>query len=86
MSKKATEFQKIEMGKIYYGKEIWKPLFLTGRAEWTNPFAFAFMHKDKHCAPFQKRGHKAHASYDAYNETDGTVGNAKSGFRKGVGR
>ena len=26
MSKKATEFQKKEMSKMYHGKEIFKPL------------------------------------------------------------
>ena len=106
MSKKATEFQKKEMSKMYRGKEIFKPLntgwidenvacvrthglhpyFITGHTGWTDNFAFAFAHKDKRCSPFKKRVHDPSAPYDAYDESDDTEENAKSGFRKGVGR
>ena len=106
MSKKATEFQKKEMSKMYRGKEIFKPLntgwidenvacvrthglhpyFITGYTGWTDNFAFAFAHKDKRCSPFKKRVHDSSAPYDAYDESDDTEENAKSGFLKGVGR
>ena len=82
MSKKATEFQKKEMSKMYRGKEIFKPL----NTGWTDNFSFAFAHKDKLCSPFGKRVHDPSAPYDAYEEDDDTEENAKSGYLKGVGR
>ena len=62
------------------------PYFITGHTGWTDNFAFAFAHKDKHCSPFKKRVHDPSAPYDAYDESDDTEENAKSGFLKGVGR
>ena len=82
MSKKATEFQKKEMSKMYRGTEIFKPL----NTGWTDNFDFAFAHKDKLCSPFKKRVHAPAAPYDAYEEDDDTEENAKSGYLKGVGR
>ena len=82
MSKKATEFQKKEMSKMYRGTEIFKPL----NTGWTDNFSFAFAHKDKLCSPFGKRVHDPSAPYDAYEEDDDTEENAKSGYLKGVGR
>ena len=41
---------------------------------------------DKRCSPFKKRVHDPSAPYDAYDESDDTEENAKSGFLKGVGR
>ncbi len=82
MSKKATEFQKKEMSKMYRGTEIFKPL----NTGWTDNFDFAFAHKDKLCSPFKKRVHDHAAPYDAYEEDDDTEENAKSGYLRGVGR
>ena len=62
------------------------PYFITGHTGWTDNFAFAFAHKDKCCSPFKKRVHDPSAPYDAYDESDDTEENAKSGFLKGVGR
>ena len=62
------------------------PLFITGHTGWTDNFAFAFAHKDKRCSPFKKRVHDPSAPYDAYDESDDSEENAKSGFLKGVGR
>ena len=69
MSRKATEFQKKEMSRMYRGKEIFKPPN-TGWIdenvacvrEWvaniffyrTDNFEFAFAHKDQLCSPFKK--------------------------------
>jgi len=63
-----------------------KPLFITGHTGWTDNFAFAFAHKDQLCSPFKKRVHDPSAPYDAYDESDDTEENAKSGYLKGVGR
>ena len=60
-----------------------KPLFITGHTGWTDNFTFAFAHKDKLCSPFKKRVHDPSAPYDAYDESDDTEENAKSGFLKG---
>lgn len=49
-------------------------------------FDFAFAHRDKLCSPFGKRVHDPQAPYDAYDESDDTEAQAKSGFLKGVGR
>lgn len=46
---------------------------------------FAFAHKMS-CARLSKRAHDPSALYDAYDESDDTEENAKSGFLKGVGR
>ena len=62
------------------------PYFITGHTGWADNFAFAFAHKDKRCSPFKKRVHDPSAPYDAYDESDDTEENAKSGFLKGVGR
>ena len=62
------------------------PYFITGHTGWTDNFAFAFAHKDRRCSPFKKRVHDPSAPYDAYDESDDTEENAKSGFLKGVGR
>ena len=62
------------------------PYFITGHTGWTDNFAFAFAHKDKRCSPFKKRVHDPSSPYDAYDESDDTEENAKSGFLKGVGR
>ena len=63
-----------------------QPLFITGHTGWTDNFTFAFAHKDKLCSPFKKRVHDPLAPYDAYDESDDTEENAKSGFLKGVER
>ena len=62
------------------------PYFITGHTGWTDNLEFAFAHKDKLCSPFKKRVHDPSAPYDAYDESDDTEENAKSGFLKGVGR
>ena len=62
------------------------PVFLTGHTGWTDNFQFAFAHKDQLCSPFRKRVHDPSAPYDAYDESDDTEENAKSGFLKGVGQ
>ena len=63
-----------------------QPLFITGHTGWTDNFEFAFAHKDKLCSPFRKRVHDPNAPYDAYDESDDTEQNAKSGYLAGVGR
>ena len=63
-----------------------QPLFITGHTGWTDNFAFAFAHKDKLCSPFKKRVPDPKAPYDAYDESDDTEENAKSGRLEGVGR
>ena len=82
MSKKATEFQRKAMSRMYRGKEIFKPL----NTGWTDNMEFAFAHKNELCSPFKKKVHDPNALYDAYDESDDTEENAKSGFLKGVGR
>ena len=82
MSKKATEFQKREMSKMYRGKEIFKPL----NTGWTDNFEFAFAHKDKLCSPFRKRVPDPTAPYDAYDESDDTEEVARAGYLQAVGR
>ena len=70
------------------------PLFITGHTGWTDNVEFAFAHKNELCSPFKKRAHDSNAlydadpsaPYDAYDESDDTEENAKSGFLKGVGR
>lgn len=62
------------------------PLFITGHTGWTDNFEFAFAHRDKLCSPFKKRVHDPLAPYDAYEESDDTEENAKSGYLGGVGR
>lgn len=62
------------------------PLFITGHTGWTDNFEFAFAHRDKLCSPFKKRVHDPLAPYDAYDESDDTEENAKSGYLGGVGR
>ena len=63
-----------------------RPVFLTGHTGWTDNFAFAFAHREQLCSPFGRRVHDPNAPYDAYDESDDTEENAKSGFLKGVGR
>ena len=62
------------------------PLFLTGHTGWTDNFAFAFAHRQELCSPFKKKVNDPNAPYDAYDESDDTEENAKSGFLPGVGR
>ena len=62
------------------------PYFITGHTGWTDNLEFAFARKDKLCSPFKKRVHDPSSPYDAYDESDDTEENAKSGFLKGVGR
>ncbi len=62
-----------------------RPLFLTGHTGWTDRFDFAFAHREQLCSPFQKRVHDPSAPYDAYDESDDTEENAKSGFLPPVG-
>ena len=50
MSKKATEFQRKAMSRMYRGKEIFKPL----NTGWTDNMDFAFAHKNELCSPFKK--------------------------------
>ena len=80
MTKKATEFQKKEMSRMFRGREIFKPLN-TGR---TDDSDFAFAHKDQLCSPFRKRVSDPAAPYDAYDESDDTEERAKDGFLKGA--
>ena len=61
-------------------------MILTGHTGWTDDFEFAFAHKDQLCSPFKKRAHDPAAPYDAYDESDDTPEQAKSGLLKGVGR
>lgn len=61
-----------------------KPLIITGHTGFTEDFEFAFLHKDKLCSPFKKKVHDPLAPYDAYDESDDTEQNAKSGFLKSV--
>lgn len=61
------------------------PLFITGHTGWSDNFSFVFSHKDKLCSPFKKRVHDPSAPYDAYDESDDTQENDKSGYLKGVG-
>ena len=63
-----------------------RPIFLTGHTGWTNNFEFAFAHREELCSPFKKKVHDPAAPYDAYDESDDTEENAKSGFLKGVGQ
>ena len=62
------------------------PLFITGHTGWTDNMEFAFAHKNELCSPFKKRAHDPNALYDAYDESDDTEENSKSGYLKGVGR
>ena len=59
-----------------------QPLFITGHTGWTDNMDFAFAHKNELCSPFRKRVHDPNALYDAYDESDDTEENAKSGFLK----
>ena len=101
MSKKATEFQKREMSKMYRGKEIFKPLntgWVDERVacvrEWVaNIF---FYRKDgttimmdagyNYDRLAEKMAWLGIAPYDAYDESDDTRERAQSGFLKGVGQ
>ena len=63
MSKKATEFQRKAMSRMYRGKEIFKPL----NTGWTDNMDFAFAHKNELCSPFKKRVHDPNApSYGTF--------------------
>ena len=62
-----------------------RPLIITGHTGWTDDFAFAFAHKEELCSPFKKRVHDPSAPYDAYDESDDTEQQAKSGYLKPVG-
>ena len=62
-----------------------RPLIITGHTGWTGDFAFAFAHKEELCSPFKKRVHDPSAPYDAYDESDDTEQQAKSGYLKPVG-
>lgn len=61
-----------------------KPVFITGHTGFTDNFEFAFAHKDELCSPFKKKVHDPSAPYDAYDESDDTEQNAKSGFLKSI--
>ncbi len=82
MSRKATEFQKKAMSRMYRGTQIFKPL----NTGWTDNFAFAFAHKDKLCSPFHKRVPDPAAPYDGYDESDDTEQQAKARLLPPVGR
>ena len=56
-----------------------------GHTGWTDDFRFAFAHKDQLCSPFKKRVHDPSAPYDAYDESDDTEENAKSGYLRSAG-
>ena len=62
------------------------PMFITGRTGWSDNFSFVFAHREQLCSPFKKKVHDPTAPYDAYEESDDTEENAKSGYLKGVGR
>ena len=57
-----------------------------GHTGWTDNLDFAFAHREQLCSPFGKRVHDPSAPYDAYDESDDTEENARSGWLKGVGR
>ena len=77
MSKKATEFQRKAMSRFYRGKEIFKPLNM------------GWVDEDVACVRKWVANiffyHNPNAPYDAYDESDDTVQNAKSGYLPGVG-
>ena len=101
MSKKATEFQKKEMSRMYRGTEIFQPLntgWIDGHVacvrEWVaNIF---FYRKDgttimmdagyNYDRLAEKMAWLGIAPYDAYDESDDTRERAQSGFLKGVGQ
>lgn len=56
------------------------PLIITGHTGWTDDFTFAFSHRDRCVSPFKKRAHDPDAPYDAYDEADDTMENAKNGY------
>ena len=63
MSKKATEFQRKAMSRMYRGREIFKPL----NTGWTDNMDFALAHKNELCSPFKKRVHDPNApSYGTF--------------------
>lgn len=62
------------------------PVFITGHTGWSDNFSFVFAHREQLCSPFKKKVHDPTAPYDAYEESDDTEENAKSGYLKGVGR
>lgn len=62
------------------------PVFITGHTGWSDNFSFVFDHREQLCSPFKKKVHDPTAPYDAYEESDDTEENAKSGYLKGVGR
>ncbi len=62
------------------------PIILTGHTGWTDNREFAFAHRDELCSVYKKRVHDPSAPYDAYDESDDTEENAKSGYLHGVGR
>ena len=92
MSKKATEFQKKSMSRLYRGREKklrkrgLHPYVITGHTGWTDNLDFAFGHKNEPCSTFKKHVHDPAAPYDAYEEDDDTEEGAKSGWLKGMGR
>ena len=63
-----------------------KPVILTGHTGWTDNFEFAFAHRDKLCSVYKKKAHDPDVPYDAYDESDDTEQNSKSGYLPGVGR
>lgn len=62
------------------------PMFIIGHTGWSDNFSFVFAHREQLCSPFKKKVHDPTAPYDAYEESDDTEENAKSGYLKGVGR
>ena len=101
MSRKATEFQKVAMSRMYRGTEIFNPLntgWIDGHVacvrEWVaNIF---FYRKDgttimmdagyNYDRLAEKMAWLGIAPYDAYDESDDTRERAQSGFLKGVGQ
>ena len=63
------------------------PVIITGHTGWTDSLDFAFAHTDEICnALIRQKPHDPDAPYDAYDESDDTEENAKSGLLKKADR
>ena len=47
-------------------------------------FEFAFAHRNELCSVYKKKMHDPNTPYDAYDESDDTEENAKSGYLPGL--
>ena len=63
------------------------PIVITGHTGWTDDLDFAFAHTDKVCNSWvRQKPHDPDAPYDAYDESDDTEENSKSGLLKKADR